>query len=151
MVWKRTVIEEAFIQRDAEQILSIPLSATGLSDKRIWRGTTTGQFSVKSGYVIAKEMVQNRRTTCSSGQASGLEEDADMWKRIWQMRAPAKIKMFLWRCLHNIVPVNRVLTQRQLPVDPICPLCGLEEETPSHMLLSCARASKVWVLSPFRL
>ncbi|KAG5563627.1 hypothetical protein RHGRI_006166 [Rhododendron griersonianum] len=79
-----------------------------------------------------------------------MEEDEDMWKRVWYMRAPTKIKMFLWRCLHEIIPVNRVLTHRHMPVDPICPLCGLAEETPSHMLLNCVRASKVWVLSPLQ-
>lgn len=151
MVWKDAVIKEVFLQRDVEQILCIPLSTTGLIDKCIWRGTASGQFSVKSAYVIAKELVLARRANNISGQVSGMEEDEDMWKRVWYMRAPTKIKMFLWRCLHEIIPVNRVLTHRHMPVDPICPLCGLAEETPSHMLLNCVRASKVWVLSPLQL
>lgn len=135
-----------------EQILSIPLSMTGMEDKYIWARTTSGNFSVKSAYVIAKEWVQSRRAMDSGrGQSSGVPEDAGFWKRIWQMKAPMKIKMFIWRCLHGIVPVNVALAQRKIPVDPVCPLCGLEEEAPSHMFFNCDRAVRVWLLSPFRI
>lgn len=151
MVWNKQVVEEVFVQRDVELILSVPLSTTGLADKCIWKDTNSGEFIVKSAYVIAKDLVQLRRATRSGGQSRGVEEDAYIWKKVWHMRAPTKIKMFLWRRLHDIVPVNRALTQRHLPVDPICSLCGMARETPSHMLLNCVRASKVWVLSPFRL
>lgn len=31
-----------------------------------------------------------------------------------------------------------------------CPVCGLADETATHVHMGCERASKVWLLSPFR-
>lgn len=152
MVWKESVINEVFLQRDAVQILSIPLSTTGVVDKRIWKDTSDGKFSVKSAYVLAKEMVQQKRSNSAMrGQPSGESEDDGKWRRVWHAHCPMKIKLFLWRSLQNILPVNVALAQKRIHVDSLCPVCGMEEETASHMLLRCHRASKVWTLSPFRL
>lgn len=45
MEWNEELIE-VLIQRDVEQILSIPLGRNGVQDKWIWAGTSDGKFSV---------------------------------------------------------------------------------------------------------
>lgn len=140
-----------FNHRDAEQILCIPLSTTDQLDERIWRSTPNGKFSVKTAYMIAKKLgQQNSNNNVDRGQTSGSNVDEDKWKRIWQIQAPNKLKLFLWRSLHNILPVNKLLAQRRVPVSTECPVCGMTEETTTHVLMTCERACKVWLLSPFR-
>lgn len=43
------------------------------------------------------------------GQTSGGSNDEDKWHRIWKIQAPMKVRVFTWKCLHNIVPVNEIL------------------------------------------
>lgn len=145
-------LRSVFNHRDCEQILRLPLSKTNQSDERVWRGTTNGKFSVKTAYVIAKEVLQLRHGRMNRlGQSSGSVTDEAKWKRVWRCSAPAKVKAFLWRGLHDILAVNKALAKRKVPVDELCPVCGLSDESVSHMLFHCERASRTWLLSPLRL
>lgn len=42
-----------------------------------------------------------------------------------------------------------MLAQRKEPVTTLCPVCGLIEETTTHVVMNCEWACKVWLLSPF--
>ncbi|KAG5530541.1 hypothetical protein RHGRI_025480 [Rhododendron griersonianum] len=61
-----------------------------------------------------------------------------------------KVRSFIWKCLHNIVPLNVNLFQRKMPVYRMCPKCGNEPESVDHMLFHCEQAVRVWLLSAFR-
>lgn len=133
-VWKEDVVKEVFNQRDVDQILKIPISTTGVPDKRIWVGFTTGRFG-------AKDLLDAQRgNAIVRGQTSGTIGDDGKWKRIWRIKAPMKVKTFF----------NNAMFQRRVSVDPICSLCGMCPETIDQMLFICYRAIKVWLLSPFR-
>lgn len=58
--------------------------------------------------------------------------------------------MFMWKCLHNIVLVNEVLLRQTMPVDRMCPLCGLEPEIVDHMLFQCDLVIRTLMASPFQ-
>lgn len=47
--------------------------------------------------------------------------------------------------------MNQALAHRKVLVQVFCPLCGLENESVSHMLFQCDRVCRVWLISPFRL
>lgn len=69
MEWDEAAVRDNFSGRDVEQILSIPVL-----DRRIWRGTISGKFSVKSAYVIAKDVVKgNQGQLVGNAQTSGRE------------------------------------------------------------------------------
>lgn len=105
-------------------------------------------MSVKSAYVIAKEILGQRRGGPEGrGQTSGEQENDGKWKRIWHIKTPMKVRSFIWKCLHNIVPLNVNLFQRKMPVDRMCPKCGDEPESVDHMLFHCEQAVRVWLLS----
>lgn len=74
-----------------------------------------------------------------------------IWKRLWGLPIHPKVKVFAWKCFNGAVATNSALAARKISTDPICSLCGKVEESICHLLFQCERASKVWILSPFRL
>ncbi|KAA3459814.1 reverse transcriptase [Gossypium australe] len=48
--WNEDLVRNTFTERDAENILCIPLSRTPHEDLVIWREEPTGEFSVRSGH-----------------------------------------------------------------------------------------------------
>lgn len=52
-----------------------------------------------------------------------------------------KVKKFFGRSIKDILPVNKALAYKQIPVDSTCIVCGMLPETTSRMLLNCDRAS----------
>ncbi|KAI8571819.1 hypothetical protein RHMOL_Rhmol01G0149000 [Rhododendron molle] len=69
------VIKQVFVSRDVEHILGIPISATGVQDKRIWARSSNEKFSMKSAYVIAKENGQRINNEAQGQQVSGVCDD----------------------------------------------------------------------------
>jgi hypothetical protein len=120
-------------------INSIPLSRTNQLDKKIWKGTANGLFSVKSAYHLAKEIEDRQTAECSMGL-----QNSDVWKLIWKLKVPNVEKNFIWRVCHDILPTRDNLLRRKVVTDPSCPMCGLEVETPIHLLWNCPSAMDVW-------
>ena len=66
--WNVDLIRASFLSFEVDTILKIPLSHTLLEDKIIWIGNKRGEFSVKSAYHIAHNMIMsNVRGESSSG------------------------------------------------------------------------------------
>lgn len=55
-----------------------------------------------------------------------------------------KGEAFLWRIFAGSLPTKVELHRRHMVPSPICPLCGLEEETVNHALLSCSHVAPIW-------
>lgn len=68
---------------------------------------------------------------------------AKVWKRIWKMKVPNKIKFF-WRALNEIIPTNYNLWKSGVNVDLTCSICNAFPESTDHALFSCSRAKNVW-------
>lgn len=58
--------------------------------------------------------------------------------------APPKVKHFLWRLSHNTLALCKVLQRRDLRLDPICCICGRQDEDGGHLLFKCKEVRKVW-------
>jgi hypothetical protein len=52
--------------------------------------------------------------------------------------------MFLWRALNNLLPTKQNLFKKGVTNDKMCPICGLEEESVSHIIWECQLAQDVW-------
>lgn len=65
------------------------------------------------------------------------------WQRLWRLKLPEKIKMFLWRASKDILPCNVNLVKRCTPISVMCPRCGAKEETGIHALFECSFAKQV--------
>lgn len=66
------------------------------------------------------------------------------WMKIWKVHAPQKIKLFLWKLCHDILPVKENLRKRRLTEEGICPVCKQCPETLEHALLQCQWTRPVW-------
>lgn len=106
----------------------------------IWPHTKTGEYTVKSGYRIIRKMDQS--STIPVSTATGI--DRRIWRIIWQLSIPKKIKIFLWKAIHNILPVRDNLARRKIINSGRCILCDQGNETVEHALLFCPWTRPVW-------
>jgi hypothetical protein len=107
-------------------------------------------YTVRSGYHLAKDTKDRDRggggvvigETVEEGGGGGrgvvstsnsLEK---LWKRIWKLRGPRVVKMFLWQACNNILPTKANLFNKKITSDPLRLICGLEVETVGHALWS---------------
>ena len=87
------MIDGWFLPEDRDAILSIPLSSTSTQDRVIWAENKSGKFTVKSAYVLALE----EKTPETMADCSDESTRSKIWKSIWQMKTPQKIKHFAWK------------------------------------------------------
>ena len=84
---------------------------------------------------------------CSSifSKYSGHENNgSNIWKHIWSIKAPPKIKAFLWRVQWKILPTKSFLHYRLCSIPDECPWCGTESETISHIFWGCELSIWAW-------
>lgn len=62
-----------------------------------------------------------------------------------------KIKNFGWRALHNGLAVFANLKYRGCECDNLCLLCGEDEESTFHRLVTCPDSQWIWKTSPLRI
>jgi hypothetical protein len=68
-------------------------------------------------------------------------EDLGVFEGIWWSKAPLKVVAFSWKLLLDRIPTRMNLARRNcLP----SVLCGLVEESTSHLFLHCIFTTKVW-------
>ena len=130
--WRATVVHDLFTPADAQAILSIPIPYRPRPDKLIWVPDAKGCFSVKAAY---KEIVSQN----GPNPATALE-----WSLLWKLKAPERIKMFLWRVGTNTLPTRDNLMQRMEVDNPNCLLCNTQAESPCHLFLQCPIAKALW-------
>lgn len=138
-MWNHDLIEHLFHAEEVKKIKSIPLSSNLPEDKRIWRLTNHGFFTVKSAYHLAVKkfsQIHNKRPSSS--------EVAPEWKKLWHIDVIPRVKMFLWRACANALPTRTNLCQRGIEIDPMCTVCGEKEETVDHLFTECAPVAQVW-------
>lgn len=86
-------------------------------------------------------------TVCYSG-FGGTEDDRYNYiePHLWLLFkfAPDKMKIMVWRLLHNHVPTRKNLYNRHLLADVACYSCGLEAETVIHICRDCPFVISVW-------
>ncbi|XP_035547368.1 uncharacterized protein LOC118348906 [Juglans regia] len=137
--WNSRLVYDTFLQEEADIICGIPVSLANAPDKRIWAFTKDGLYSVKSGYHLERSR-RGREKGCSSEDKVGKE----VWNRIWKLNTPEVVKMFIWRAVVNSLPTKMNLKCRKVIENPLCPVCGRENESICHVLWSCSASADVW-------
>lgn len=66
------------------------------------------------------------------------------WNRIWNLKVPHKIKIFLWRLCRNNVPVRNLLRHKGVPVPIGCVKCEGDIEHLLHLFFDCGFAQECW-------
>jgi ribonuclease HI len=133
------VVRSTFLPFEAENILGIPLSHTRQADKLIWGGTKTGDYAVHSGYHLLLE-----ESHSNDPGSSNAVSQAQVWKSIWSLQIPHKVRHFLWRACHDSLPTRKNLHHRHIIDDPKCPNCTVSIEDTYHALWNCKNLQEVW-------
>lgn len=63
------------------------------------------------------------------GEGSNRVQRKEHWRSVWALPCQGKIQHFVWKCFHDILPVNDVLVRRHLANDVLCPLCKEDRES----------------------
>ncbi|KAF5478245.1 hypothetical protein F2P56_004821 [Juglans regia] len=79
------------------------------------------------------------------GESSNWQITKQMWKLVWNLNVPRKVKHFIWKALQSILPTKLNMWKRNVVEDATCPICKKEEESIQHVLWNCPAANNVWV------
>ncbi|OMP07076.1 hypothetical protein COLO4_07649 [Corchorus olitorius] len=139
--WELDSIKDWISEHEQKAIKSVPIHEGEESDQIVWPQESSGQYTVKSGYAVyrASHKDDTIRGVSSSHQVSQI-----VWKEIWKIRAPSKIKVFLWRVCKKALATNEELWKRKCRPVPLCDICGEEIESVEHLLLLCDWTKRVW-------
>lgn len=140
--WNRTLVRQLIAEEDVEIVLNTKLSMSH-EDKLIWGLAKNGRYDAKSGYKLT-DLLLNLQTP-NRPQQPPLERQ--LWTNLWRMKAPPKLKHFLWRVNSGALAVKTQLRTRGIQVDPLCSVCGQGAESICHVLFHCQTAKEVWELS----
>ena len=147
--WDINKVRNTFLPFEAEVVLGIPISPSLPNDSKIWAWTSNGIFTVKSAYGVALKVLKDNKEKVDKGECSDTSRMSDVYKSIWKLECPGKIKHFFWRACRNILPTNYCLAKRKVSKWDGCAWCG-EKESSSHVLWDCKAAVEVWKESGFK-
>ncbi|GMN66693.1 hypothetical protein TIFTF001_035757 [Ficus carica] len=68
---------------------------------------------------------------------------------MWSLPIPSKVRLFVWRAFHEILPTMVSLRHRGIDCDIICPRCKDVMESTSHAIFNCLTSQAVWKMSRF--
>ncbi|KAF4385325.1 hypothetical protein G4B88_026608 [Cannabis sativa] len=134
LAWDVDLVHDMFNERDANLILSISLSSSRLCDVWHWSWESSGLFSVKS---VCKFLQLSK-------ELGAQDDNSVFWNTLWKLSVPPKVKDLLWRTVTNCLPTKFRLRYRHVPVDTICPVCKVTDETIYHSLVDCSFAKAYW-------
>ncbi|XP_026452083.1 uncharacterized protein LOC113352483 [Papaver somniferum] len=98
-----THFNNAFVQN----IVTIPLSQLCIPDRKAWDLSKNGKFTSKSAYMGLRGL---RPSPCKN-----------LWMRIWKVRIPYRIQVFLWKAARNALP-SRTILHTRMPMQTVdCP------------------------------
>ncbi|XP_019082570.1 PREDICTED: uncharacterized protein LOC109125409 [Camelina sativa] len=126
-----------------QEILALRPSKLGAKEKLTWLPAKDGEYNIKTGY---QEVVRSKGPT--NTQSPGLH-NFNWITGLWNLQCAPEIKFFLWKALHNAIPVGSNLQECGINPTANCPHSG-NEETGVHLLFLCPFAVKVWDLAPFK-
>jgi ribonuclease HI len=119
-----------------------------MEDNIAWHFDPKGVFSVKSDYklgVMLRDRRDGRETACSKEKENTGDSDVKFsWKKIWDLRAPNKLKFFVWRLSHNSLASRMKIKRLGVDLDTACPVCHRLNEDGGHVFLKCKMVKACW-------
>ncbi|WJX51955.1 hypothetical protein P8452_38110 [Trifolium repens] len=131
--WNNQKLGVALSSASAISALQTPISWFNQTGSIFWPHVPSGEFTVKSGYHVLKSLNVVR----SPDPSTSVSIDDIIWKELWGLNIPQKIKHFLWKACHNLLPFKDNLFKIRISISNFCPICNLESETVEHALLIC--------------
>nr|VDD55185.1 unnamed protein product [Brassica oleracea] len=149
--WDVGLLDDYVHPDDIPLIRSMAISSTHRRDTFCWNYTRNGQYTVKSGYWVAQNLLkQEEENEILEPSITKLQAFA------WKLKAPRKMCHLIWQLITGQVAVTRNLVRRNMRCDNYCPRCGEIEEYVTHAIFECPlalqvdmsiRAEALWSLS----
>ena len=139
LCWLEDRVRDELLPHEAEAVLSIPLSKRRPEDSLIWQRMKNGVYTTRSAYRMLAEI----DTLSKPGQSNPAASNG-IWKQIWSLNVPNKIKHFLWRACGEALPTKKNLCKRKVICNASCESCGKEEEDTIHALWECQVLKEIW-------
>jgi ribonuclease HI len=140
--WDEDLLKDLFSTVDVGRILQIPLNNRGFDDFVAWGFSKHGRYTVRSGYYLQWKFQFG--ATTNQLALPGSSALNPVWKILWRLRIPSKIKIFAWRALHGILPLKCILANRHIGTSAACPICSAGPEDIMHLLFTCPMAKELW-------
>lgn len=130
--WNLDLIKSEFLAHEAEIISGIPLSLHNTPDKQVWLPSNQGVFTTRSVYKLLASADRLSLPNCSDS-----ERRSQMWKGIWSLQVPHKIKHLMWKVANEAIFTLYNLWRWQMVQSVYCPGCNSTCEDTIHALWGC--------------
>ena len=141
--WDIPALNAIFDPEDVSDILTISV-CDDMEDRPAWHFDKCGVFSVKAAYrvgVMCRDRKNGREAACSRYAAENSVVKFD-WSKIWNLNAPNKLKMFVWRLAHNSLANRMKINRIGIELDTRCPVCNELDEDGGHIFLKCKKVKE---------
>lgn len=123
-----------------------PSTQYPLQGKLVWPHTPLGKYITKLGY----RSLYDQQCNSSFGHPC-LHNGVHVWKALWSLNLPERIKVFLWKCAKDILSVKPQLSAHLHQIPPLCPLCNTADESLEHLFIYYPVSARVWETSSIQL
>ncbi|XP_042939615.1 uncharacterized protein LOC122274667 [Carya illinoinensis] len=137
--WDTSKVQALFNPIIAEKILKIVICPEGYEDRWMWTEKRSGEFSVRSAYKLLQKGIYD-----AEGQSSNSSSLNSLWRAIWKMKLPLKIRIFAWKLCKNCLPTGLNLIKRHVDIDPKCCLCAEQDEDLGHAIVFYPQLIEFW-------
>ena len=116
-----------------------------------WSYDSKGHYIVKSRYKCALQNAivaqVNRGEDAITFEL--LDSHQNLWKMIWKLNIPPKVRILSWRLARNILPTRARLLSKNMQVGNGCYFCGHGNEDMWHLFVECVYTRAVLGLDGF--
>ncbi|CAN0911700.1 Putative ribonuclease H protein At1g65750 [Linum grandiflorum] len=140
-VWNQAALRQVFTSSSVTAILSIPLASAAQDDCPIWHPVVSGNYTTSSGYEL---LAMAAPTLSDKALASPI--GPSVWRSIWDVQVHPKLRFFLWKLVHRILPTREGLREHHVLVSPECPVCAGPLESVEHLLFYCPFALRFYAV-----
>ncbi|CAL1353160.1 unnamed protein product [Linum trigynum] len=102
--WRGDLLELLFSPVECEAIRAIPIPRSAQADARCWDYTTDGKYTVCTGYKLAVEDPIEEPGVDDQEEEAPQAPVACDWSALWKTQVPPKVRYFLWKVMHDILP-----------------------------------------------
>ncbi|XP_041028005.1 uncharacterized protein LOC121267980 [Juglans microcarpa x Juglans regia] len=107
--WDITKLRVVFNPNVVADVLKTHLCSVVSEDKRLWANEKNEMFSVRSCYWFIFYHMGSQ-----SAESSTMQNLNVLWKHLWKMKVPNKVKIFAWRVCKNSLPTGANLMQKRV-------------------------------------
>ena len=132
------MVDGIFAPQEAKEIKNIPLAREATEDSLFWVLAQDGKFNCKLGYRFLKEAEDGPQMEARPNYEQGL------WKKIWALACPNKVKNLVWRACCNSLPSKSNLLRRTVITDQTCDRCRCAAEDMIYAVWNCKNLDCVW-------